>query len=365
MKILFDGYSLEDKEIYGIQRYALEILYEIDKLIQPNEVEVVIPYTDSSQRIIDKYNYKNIRVVELKYRRNKRKYIDGIYWSERVFPRYAKTVDGIFVDLLLNFPNIKADIITIYDCIPELFPHIKPSLKYRLHILKTKYKQKRGIRNCKFILTISDCSRNDIKKVYNTYDKPIEIIPCGWQHFDRINEDGTILERLQIKKGDFFFSLGSRLYHKNAKWIIAAAKNNPQYTFVISGSSYAGVDKDASDNKEKNVIFAGYLSDSEVKTLMKNCKAFIQPSLYEGFGIPPIEAMSVGADCIVSNVASLPEIYKDSVWYIDPYDYEGIKIDEIMLEKKESNERILDEYSWEKSAIKLLEIINKIDNNRL
>ena len=87
---------------------------------------------------------------------------------------------------------------------------------------------------------------------------------------------------------------------------------DPQYFFVVTGA----------------------LSDEEIKALMRHCKASIQPSFYEGFGIPPMEAMSVGADCIVSNASSLPEVYKNSVWYIDPHDYDSIDLDKIMAQKK-------------------------------
>ena len=79
------------------------------------------------------------------------------------------------------------------------------------------------------------------------------------------------------------------------------------------------VGKDIAKLKElPNVKLLGYVSDGQVKWLMQNCKAFIFPSYYEGFGIPPLEALSVGAKIVVGNAASLPEIYKKSAYYIDP-----------------------------------------------
>ena len=162
------------------------------------------------------------------------------------------------------------------------------------------------------------------------------------------------MKKLNIEKDNYFFSLGSRLAHKNAKWIISAAAQNPSEIFVISGSSFGQEDKEAKETSLKNVLFAGYLTDSEVKALMHNCKAFIQPSLCEGFGIPPMEAMSTGAQCIVAKAASLPEVYKNSVWYIDPLNYSDIDLYQIMQQSKENNSLILDEYSWHVSAEKFL-----------
>jgi glycosyltransferase involved in cell wall biosynthesis len=72
-----------------------------------------------------------------------------------------------------------------------------------------------------------------------------------------------------------------------------------------------------------------------------------------------MEAMSTGADCIVSNASSLPEVYGESVWYIDPYDYENMNLDEIMSGEKKSNQLVLDKYSWKDSAEKLKEVLFK------
>ena len=365
MNILIDGYSLARQEIYGIHRYAIELLSALDKLIDKGEAEIAIPAWADETVVRDRLSLKNTTLVKIgKINRSSFRFgniIDATYWREVAFPKYASHKDAVKIDLLLDFPRVKTDIITIYDCIPELFPHVKPPLKYRLHVLKVKYIQSRGIRNCRRILTCSECSKKDIQIAYKTHGKPIDVIYSGWQHFERISEDETIIDKLKLEKGRFFFTLGSRLYHKNARWILAAAEKNPQYTFVISGSSKNKVDKEAESNNAENVIFAGYLSDPEVKTLMRYCKAFIQPSLYEGFGMPPIEAMSTGANCIVSNAASLPEIYQNSVWYINPNDYEHINMDEIMSKSKEKNEKILNKYSWEKSAKQLIEIIHILE----
>lgn len=109
---------------------------------------------------------------------------------------------------------------------------------------------------------------------------------------------------------------------------------DPQYFFVVTGAKQVVTDTSFEGDIPENMVFTGYLSDEEIKALMRHCKASIQPSFYEGFGIPPMEAMSVGADCIVSNASSLPEVYKNSVWYIDPHDYDSIDLDKIMAQKK-------------------------------
>ena len=110
----------------------------------------------------------------------------------------------------------------------------------------------------------------------------------------------------------------------------------------------------------KNMIYTGYISDGEIKCLMRYCRAYIQPSFVEGFGIPPLEAMSVGTNCILSDCSAFREIYGKSVWYIDPAEYDNISMKEIMSKDKEENEPILKKYSWKLSAKKLLDVIHSL-----
>ena len=110
--------------------------------------------------------------------------------------------------------------------------------------------------------------------------------------------------------------------------------------------------------KTNNIHFTGYLSDGEVKALMQHCRAFIHPAIYEGFGIPPIEALSCGAELIVSTATCLPEIYERSVHYIDPYNY-NIDIDKLLSEPVEPASQVLGKFDWEREARKLYDILSK------
>jgi glycosyltransferase involved in cell wall biosynthesis len=134
------------------------------------------------------------------------------------------------------------------------------------------------------------------------------------------------------------------------------AKRNPQLQFVVTGKAEGftklGVDK----LKTSNIHFTGYLTDGEIKALMQNCRAFIHPAIYEGFGIPPLEAMSCGADLIISTATCLPEIYENSAHYIDPYDYD-VDLEKLLAEPISPASDILDKFSWEREAEKLYKIL--------
>ena len=87
--------------------------------------------------------------------------------------------------------------------------------------------------------------------------------------------------------------------------------------------------------------------------LMSKCKAFIFPSYYEGFGIPPLEALSVGAKIIVSKAACLPEIYGDTAHYIDPNNPD-VNLNQLLEQPVESPERILEKYTYDNAAEQLI-----------
>ena len=360
-KIVFNGelFASED-EPTGISRHTFEILKEMDSLVNPGEVIILSPRCKFDGSV-----FKNIRFVKRGYvgfKNNKRlKRISRSIWRYVIFPMFCKTrIGGVLtVNTSLVWNKYIFDVISIYDCTHDLFPDLI-SDEVKDWYIRLSDSQRKNCDSTRCILTDSFSARKDISEIYKVDPQKIRVVPCGWQHFNSINEDSSVIERLKLRNKEFFFSLGSRFPHKNIKWVRFAAEKHPQYTFVVTGSALGRKDLSYEGSIPDNMIFTGYLKDEEIKSLMKNCKAFIQPSFYEGFGIPPMEAMSVGANCIVSNGGALPEVYKNSVWYIDPYDYENIDLDRIMSNAKESNDLVLNEYSWEKSAETLLSILSEL-----
>ena len=185
-------------------------------------------------------------------------------------------------------------------------------------------------------------------EVYDYKPEKVVVIPNGWQHFNRIKLLDENLEDKypQIRGKEFFFSLSSLAPNKNVDWIFKIAQKHPQYEFLIAGNvqkNFAG--KDYREMEQNNVTLIGYISDAEIKTLMSKCKAFI----FEGFGIPPLEAMSVGAEIIISKASCLPEIFENSVHYIDPFDT-NISLDEILRSRVADSSKILQKYNYKTAA---------------
>ena len=147
-------------------------------------------------------------------------------------------------------------------------------------------------------------------------DEKIAVIGNGWQHFNGVTPDMRIFEQYpQLKRKKYFFTLTSVNRNKNLDWVLKAAENNPQAQFAAAGRK---LDSAVDFSQYPNVTYVADVSDCEIKALMQEAKAFIFPSFYEGFGIPPLEAMSVGTPVIVSHAASLPEIFGTAAHYIEP-----------------------------------------------
>lgn len=352
-KIFFNGFSLVQDKVYGIHRYALEILKELDKIVPANKVYVVIP--KGKENVL---NFKNIKIKS--YKKSCKSKLSLFLWDLYGFSGYVAKKHGVSVDLTLSLPLHGCDIVAIHDCIQERFPQNADSIKRKIIRKLYLYRVKYNIKKAKEIITVSNSSKKDLISLYRLNDKTINVIPNSWQHYEYIKPDFGIIERLNLKDKEYFFALGSRFYHKNIKWIVEAARQNKQSVFVVTGEKkFSSTEPFAEHEVTSNVIFTGYLSDEEIKALMIHCKAFIQPSLCEGFGIPPMEAMSCGAKCILSKSPALPEIYRDSAWYIDPLKYSHIDMEQIMSKQIKDNNEVLEKYSWSKSAEKLWGILKR------
>ena len=199
-------------------------------------------------------------------------------------------------------------------------------------------------------------SKKEIERHYPKSKGKIIVIPDAWQHVLRLSENKDWhLKYPFLEDKNFFFSLATLSDNKNGRWIIEVAKKNPNYTFAIAGKFYEKTYKTLSSN----VHLLGYVTDEDACSLIKHCRAFIFPLLYEGFGLPPLEALALGAKVISSNITSLPEVLGESVHYINPNDTD-INLESLIENSVNNSKEILSRYSWKKSASDLYKIIKNI-----
>lgn len=341
-KIVINGKFLGDR-MQGIVRYARELVRRLDNLSEGLDITLLVPLNVEADLPL-----KNIKIV--KYGRR-----NGIKWEQRDLAKYMrKHKDSICVNLCNVAPvHAPAGVTVVHDIMYKVNPSHYTSLRNRLSRLWHCYQYKVIAKKELAILTVSEFSKNDIIKNYPISDGKVYVVPSAWQHVKKFSgNDNWQTAYPYLEPKQFYFSLSTLARNKNGKWILEVAKNNPEAVFAIGGKYY-----DADDvNIPSNVHMLGFISDEDACSLIKNCKAFIHPSLYEGFGLPPLEALALGADVISSNTTSLPEVLGNSAHYIDPYDY-NVDLDKLLREPVADREEALQKFSWSKSAEKLLDIL--------
>lgn len=343
-KVIINGRFLIHR-VTGVERYAKEILNELDKIIRPGEFELAIP-----SNVIEIPKYNNINVVKVGKLNNR-------LWEHISFPIYVERENGISLNLCNVAPLIKPGITCIHDmkikATPQYF-NKKFLIWYNLLFLNQ-------MKRAKYIITVSEFSKKEICRYYNLLPDRIEVIYNAWQHYDKIDYDFQILEKYKLKSKHFYFAICSLEPNKNLKWIAEVAKRNKEDVFVVAGSINKDVFADGLGFEcPNNMILVGYISDEEAKTLMKDCKAFLFPTFYEGFGIPPLEAICAGTNkVVVSDLEIMHEIFGDNALYIDPYKYD-YNLDKIIEKHDINRNEVLNKYSWANSALKLYKLIKEI-----
>lgn len=352
-RYIINGDALTISEGLGVHRFAAEILKRLDGMIAKEDFEVWIVIPGNRQL---PYSYQNIKVKRTGI--EKTGTISKNLWQQVSFPLFVKKNQGIGVDLTLALPVWGCKYVALHDCIVEKFPENFPSKRGRIMRRFYIWRVRRIRKKCE-ILTVSETSKKDIAQLYDIDSDRIHVIGDGWNHMEKVVPETDMTEKLGVKEKEFFFSLGSKYRHKNHAWIVQAAKANPQYKFVVSGASFEpDTENGTGENVPDNLIFTGYLVDSQIKALMQSCKAFIQPSFYEGFGIPPLEALSTGARVIVAKASCFPEIYGNTVCYLDPKDG-NVDIEQLLAQKTENPESVLKRYTWDAATLRLYHVLKK------
>ena len=338
-KFLINGKFLAQRTT-GVQRVARELLNALDQLASEGDFLLVVP-----ANAIDVPYFRNVKVLRTNTPAS-------IFFDQIKIPLLSIKMKIPALHLCHTGPFLKPDYVMIHDANVE----VNPQWFTKKIVVWYKFVHWVCAKRAKKIFTVSDFSKKELSIVYKIPQSKIVNVGNGWQHVEKNKVDDSVVAKYGLECKKFFFSLGTKAPHKNLKWIYEYATKHPSEIFAISGASYGRIFGKIDMLVPPNVRFLGYLSDSDVKSLMQNCKAFLFPSFYEGFGIPPLEAMSTGCPVVVSDIPVMHEIFGESVHYIDPNSTD-IDLNTILKSAVASANPVLEKYSWKKSAAKLYECL--------
>jgi glycosyltransferase involved in cell wall biosynthesis len=278
---------------------------------------------------------------------------------------------------LMTVPSV----VTIHDCIHLMFPQYLPNRF--AHVYARTFLWTAAHRSAR-VLTVSEASKRDILRFYRIPERKIEVIynaiderfgtPPSEEEFTRVRE------RYQLER-EFILYAGNIKPHKNLERLIEAfrqlrSEGFEHLTLLIIGdeiSKYPTLRRAVHKHKlHKQVRFLGFVPDQTLAVLYRLASAFVFPSLYEGFGLPPLEAMACGTPVVTSNVSSLPEVADEAAVLIDPYDSAAIAegIRRVLTDpdlRRDLTQKGLErvrQYSWERSVRRIREIYGEVGGAR-
>ncbi|WP_196805198.1 glycosyltransferase family 4 protein [Butyrivibrio sp. AD3002] len=395
------------QHVTGVQRYGIEIIKKLDEMVEPGEAILALPYGELQTQP----ELKNIEMVRIGKG-------NGNKWTQFHLPILAFKKRGTLLTLAAIAPAVKPDYVVAHDISFIRYPESYGKafrFMYRCGYLITLYR-------CKGIITISEFSRDELIKYYELDEDKFAIAGNSAEQIlekpetsqdsqkgtlkpdqnstlkpDQIstlksdqNKDEDILSRWNIAPGErYYLSVGSKNLHKNQIYIKKLAQKYPDRKFIVAGGSATrsfsaagdisrtespenahnkmgdlsdSTNKGPADNPS-NLVLTGYVLNEELRTLYNNAYAFIFPSLYEGFGIPPMEAILSGVKHIaLADISVLREIYPVGCYFFDPRNADTFDIEKLDGTKEpiitpEIQNFYKENYTWEKSAKNIMDFI--------
>lgn len=384
MRVAFDAQLLFEKEKTGIGRNAKSL---IDCIAEFPDVECILNCFFVRDRKQAAVLLKEYREKGCYIRQNR--FVPARIYNhlERIFPIPYAFVFGKeagitqFFNYTVPFGVAGKRVAMVHDMAFWVCPDTVE--KKTLRWLKRNIR--RYCRRADVVVTVSEFSRQEIHQYLGIPLEKIEVVHNGVDHLN-YHPGYSQMQIETVKKkygieGDYLLYLGTLEPRKNLVILVEAYRllreclpDTPK--LVLAGKRgwmYEGIfEKVADCGLEKEVLFPGYLSETDVPLLLCGAKVFVFPSLYEGFGIPPLEAMACGTPVVVSDAASLPEVVGDAGLLAPPEDagklekqIERLLVDDILRENciRAGLSRAR-EFTWEKSAEKLVGIYRKLDRKQ-
>lgn len=344
----------------GVDRFATELLRVIDQWCRAGapevdslSFEVIVP-----RQPLMHWRPEGIPLVEVGP-------FNGHAWEQVTLAMRRKG------DLLLSLCNTGPvfagkHIVAIHDATPVRVPG---SFSWAFRALYRLLMPAIGC-TARRVLTVSEFSKSEIGECYGIAKQKVRVIANSGEQILRSSRDDRILDRLGLRDRPFALAVATQAKHKNMNLLIEVANRfrGNEFRIVLAGGINDRVFNGRSNIGTERVVRAGFVSDGELRALYENAFCFVFPSLYEGFGIPPLEAMHAGCPVISSDAAAMPEVLGDAAIYVPPADPEALHqallrmhhdawLRASMIER--GRKRAMT-YRWESSARDLLAVCREV-----
>ncbi len=348
-QILING-RFAAQNLSGVQRFATEVTRALARLA-PERVSVLAPPGAVTGAAAD---LPGLRAVGRG---------GGQAWEQLQLPCFAK--QGLLVNLGNTAPLLaRRQLIVIHDTgvfdTPEAY-----SWKFRAWY---RLMQKAVVRRGAILVTISEFSREQIARNFAIDPARIHVMGEGADHMDRLGTDDTVLERHELQRHEFVLAAGNLAAHKNlaALGALAEALAVREIPLVITGASGGAAFNAAGAGLPQTARYIGRVSDAALKSLYQAAGCFVFPSRYEGFGLPPIEAMACGCPVVAGAIPPVIEACRDAVLYASPARPEQLAAQVLWLMGDPARRASLGElgrarakkHRWDEAAAQLLAIID-------
>jgi len=360
MPIIYINGKFFGQPTTGTQRFATELVLAMDALLSESAKSILYDFVLVIPSEIKTHipPLKQIRIVELAGYASHQ-------WEQINLPFFVR--NSFLINLSGSAPMFKRkQIFTIFDA--AIFDFSQAYSKAFVRWYRLLFNVQARI--CSGLLTISKFSRDRLCMHLGIEKGLFSLVPCGVDHIYRIKSDESVLKKYGLNTNGYLLAVGSANPSKNFAALIKAfssLSNVPSVRLVVVGGSNSAVFAEQKISEDVNIIRTGRVDDAQLKALYTHARAFVFPSLYEGFGIPPLEAMACGCPVIASNATSIPEICGDAVGYFDPTSITSIQssLEQIMVDDEwrkslqvAGSEKVK-QYTWRAAALQLLQHLKK------
>lgn len=349
------------RPVTGVERFAGMILKEIDAALSPTDAGrfvVLAPKGVSRPVWLQHMVFRNIGRLP------------GHGWEQTEL--WGASRAGTLVNLCNSGPVLHGRQLTVlHDALVYRHPENFSRAYGTFHRLLGRLLSRRSN-----LVTVSDFSRGELSTLLGVPANQIGVVPNAVDHVLGVEPDVSVLERFELNSRAFFLFVGSPANNKNLANAIRAfvALGRPDVALVMVGGAASTFARSLLGDLPKNVISTGRLTDEEIQALYRKAAALVFPSIYEGFGIPPLEAMALGCPVIAGDIPVVREVCRDAVVYFDPRNVASIIA--VMREIVDGTTDIaalrekgfarIKAFSWKQSADRLGELVQTVDRtNRI